>query len=49
MLFERGCDVLEEGHGEGVALEHVGQVGVEAGASVGVGEEADVGKFPAED
>lgn len=49
MGFEGRFDVVEEGDGEGVALVEVGDVAVEAGLSVFVGEEADVGEFPAED
>ena len=47
--LEIGLDVLEEGDGERVALVDIGHVAVEAAFGVFIGEEADVGKFPAED
>lgn len=46
---ERRLDGLQELDGEGVALVHVWDVGVEAGLGVVVGEEADVLEFVAED
>ena len=46
---EGGFDVLEEGERERVAGLDVGDVGVEAGFCVLVGEEADVFEFVAED
>lgn len=49
MVLQRGLDVLEEGDGKAVALVDVWDVAVEAGFGVVVGEEADVGEFPAED
>lgn len=49
LRFEGGFDVLEEGDGEAVAVVEVGEVAVEAGFGVFVGEEAGVCEFPAED
>lgn len=49
LLLERRFDILEEGNGEGIAFVEVGQVGVEAGEGVLVGEEAGVVEFPSED
>ena len=49
LRLERGLDVVEKGNGQRVALVEVRHVGVETRFGVFVGEEADVGKFVAED
>lgn len=48
MDLERGLDALNEVERDGVAGLDVGDIGVEAGAGVFVGEEAYVREFPAE-
>ena len=49
LCLEVRLHVVEEGDGEGVAFVDVGDVAVESGFRVFVGQEADVGEFPAED
>ena len=44
MGLEAGLDVLKEGDGQRVAVVQVGDVNVQAGFGVFVGEEADVGE-----
>ena len=46
-VFEGRFDILEEGEWERIALVDVGDVAVESGFGVVVGEEADVLEFPA--
>ena len=48
-VFEGWFDILEEGEWERVALVDVGDVAVESGFGVVIGEEADVLEFPAKD
>ncbi len=47
--FKGWFDVIEEGGVDGVAIQDVGEVDIEAGLGVVVGQETGVGKVEAED
>ena len=49
LVLQVRLDVVKEGDGQGVALVHIGDVGVEAGFGVFIREETGIGELPAED